>query len=164
MVSVRNETGGPSEADDLINKASMQANSDIRKTLQPEIDALNRAMRRYEKRTMTSAIQVESRLQELESRVQDAVVLAAATQRNANRHAGKYTAILANWISACVVVPTQYAFGILTLPQRVLSSITAWVKQKLGIASKPARSSVQKSKISNKPDQKRKSSKERAKA
>lgn len=163
MVSVRNETGGPSEADELINKASMQANSDIRKTLQPEIDALNRAMRRYEKRTMTSAIQVEGRLQDLESRVQDAVVLAAATQRNANKQAGRYSAVLLNWISAFVVVPVQYFFYILTLPQRILSTLTGKAKQKLGFASKSARPSTQKPRAAGKPEQKRKSSKERAK-
>lgn len=163
VLSVGNEAGESSQADELITKASMQANSDIRKTLQPEIDALNRAMRRYEKRTMTSAIQVESRLQDLESRVQDAVVLAAATQRNANKQASKYFTILVNWVSAAVVIPAQYLFYILTFPQRILSMITGWTRQKLGIASKPSRSSVQKSRTTNKPDQKRRSSKERPK-
>ena len=166
-VTLSNEAdiGMPSHTDEIIVKASSQANAEVRKTIQPEVDALNRAMRRYEKRTMTSAIQIETRLQELEGRVQDAVILAAATQRNADKQAGKYTAVLMNWISGCIVVPARYIVYVLTIPQRTISNGFKQVKRLVGIPS--STNSVQlnqKSKAINRLEQKRKSSKERGKA
>lgn len=76
------KTDGSSE------RTLVQATLDMRKTIQPELDALNRAVRRYEKRTTISALQTEARLQELESRLKDVVVLAAAAQRNAENAPG----------------------------------------------------------------------------
>lgn len=137
LLSSKSDPGAPSPADDLVAKATTQANAEIRKTMQPELDALNRAMRRYEKRFTISATQIETRLQELESRMQDTIILAAATQRNANKHAGKYAPVLLDWISACVVVPTRYFMYIITLPQRVFTLTVNYVKKKLGFAVPP---------------------------
>lgn len=161
MIHTKSEPGTSSQADELIARASTQANAELRKSFQPELDALNRAMRRYEKRTMTSAIQVETRLQDLEAKIQDVVILAAATQRHADKQHGKYAPILLNWVSACVVVPMQYMIYILTLPQRLLMAVTSWVKVKLGFAAsnpKPANG-----KAVSRTGQKRRSSKERVK-
>jgi len=161
MITTKSDAGTPSQADELIARASTQANADLRKSFQPELDALNRAMRRYEKRTMTSAIQVETRLQDLEAKIQDVVILAAATQRNANKQSGNYLPVLLDWMSACVVVPVQYAIYVLTLPQRTLTAVVSWGKVKLGFASKSSKS--QNSKIAPRAGQKRRSSKESAK-
>lgn len=161
MITTKPDSGTPSQADEFIARASMQANADLRKSFQPELDALNRAMRRYEKRTMTSAIQVETRLQDLEAKIQDVVILAAATQRNADKQYGKYLPILLDWMSASVVVPVQYAVYVLTLPQRTLTAVISWIKVKLGFASKSSK--PQNSKISPRTGQKRRSSKEIAK-
>jgi len=161
MIATKADPGMPSQADELIARASTQANSDLRKSFQPELDALNRAMRRYEKRTMTSAIQVETRLHDLETKIQDVVILAAAAQRNADKQYGKYTPILVNWISACVVVPVQYAVFLLTLPQKLLMAVTSWVKVKLGFAPKNPKSVNAKPGI--RAGQKRRSSKELSK-
>lgn len=139
LSSSKTDPGSPSPADDLITKASNQANAEIRKTMQPELDALNRAMRRYEKRFTISATQIETRLQELESRMQDTIILAAATQRNANKNAGKYAPVLLDWVSACVVVPVRYITYMVTLPQRVLTKSMNYVKRKLGYASPTAK-------------------------
>lgn len=68
-----------------INVAKASAIAETRKCLQPELDALNRAVRRYEKRTTISSLQTEARLQDLECRLKDVVVLAAAAQRNAEQ-------------------------------------------------------------------------------
>lgn len=162
MIASKSEPGAPSQAEELIAKASLQANNDLRKTFQPEVDALNRAMRRYEKRATTAAIQIETRLQDLEQRVQDVVILAAATQRNADKHAGKYTTILMSWISACIVIPAQYILYVLSMPQRVLTRITEWVKRRLGFA--PSAPKSQKGKAVQRLDQpRRKGSKDKAK-
>jgi hypothetical protein len=55
--------------------------TDVRLSVQPSLDALNRAVRRYEKRATLQSMQTEARLQELESRLQDALVLAAAAAK-----------------------------------------------------------------------------------
>ena len=162
MLSVKSGPGTASQADDLVARASHQAKADVRQTLQPEVDALNRAMRRYEKGRMTAAIQVETRFQDLEARVQDVVILAAATQRNADKQYGRYTPIILNWISACVVVPIQYAIFFLTLPQRMLTSVLNYVKKKLGFP--PVVSKNKDGKAASRGGQPRRRSKERIKS
>jgi hypothetical protein len=57
----------------------------VRQTLQPQLDALNRAVRRYEKRTVTQTIQTEARIRDLEDRLADALSLAAIAARNMQR-------------------------------------------------------------------------------
>jgi hypothetical protein len=98
--------------------ASAQATSDLRKGIQPELDALNRAVRRYEKRMTISAIQTEARLQELETRLKDVVVLAAAAQRNSENQPNNFIVILLNWICGAIVLPVQYGAYILALPSK----------------------------------------------
>ncbi|KIW20391.1 hypothetical protein PV08_00966 [Exophiala spinifera] len=103
--------------------------TEVQKTVQPEVDALNRAMRRYEKRTTISAVQFEARLQELEARLNDVVSLAAAVQRNADRKTDSYLLTLTNWACATVVVPAQHLLHLLTLPGRIANAVLAMPKQ-----------------------------------
>ena len=109
--------------DMTVAKASAQASIELRRSIQPELDALNRAVRRYEKRTTIAALQTESRLQDIEARLKDAMVLAAAVQRNADRQPKNYVTVLVNWASAIVVVPVQYTIWILGLPSKALHNI-----------------------------------------
>ncbi|THC93868.1 hypothetical protein EYZ11_006650 [Aspergillus tanneri] len=62
-----------------------QVTAEVRKGIQPEIDALTRAVRRYEKRTATTTYQTESKLQILETQVHQAISLAAAAQSTVNQ-------------------------------------------------------------------------------
>ncbi|OJJ48260.1 hypothetical protein ASPZODRAFT_32106, partial [Penicilliopsis zonata CBS 506.65] len=82
-----------------------QATSEVRKGLQPEIDALNRAVRRYEKRTALTSFQTDSRFQRLEAQVQDALALAASAQRSNLRQRHSYTFKLLDSLCAVVVLP-----------------------------------------------------------
>ena len=109
----------------LVAKASTTATAEIKKTLQPELDALNRAMRRYEKRSTISSVQIEARLQDLETRLNDVVSLAAAAQRNADRVPNNYIVILGNWVAAAFVVPTQYLLYLASVPSKAVASILA---------------------------------------
>lgn len=118
---------GPSE------RTLAQATSDMRKTIQPELDALNRAVRRYEKRTTISALQTEARLQELESRLKDVVVLAAAAQRNAENVPRNYILILMNWLCGAVVLPIQYIGFLLSLPSRSMAWLATSLSRLLGM-------------------------------
>lgn len=126
----RNIEGNPEQ---FTAKTVAQVTSDMRKTIQPELDALNRAVRRYEKRTTISAIQTESRLQDLESRLNDVVVLAAAAQRNAESRPRNFIVILVNWVCGAIVLPLQYLGFVLGLPPRALSWLSATLGHLLGI-------------------------------
>ncbi|KAJ6034837.1 uncharacterized protein N7446_009592 [Penicillium canescens] len=98
-----------------------QAIAETRRSIQPDIDALNRAVRRYEKRTALSTLQTDQRLLQLETKARDAVSLAAAAQRaSASRRTG-YAVILVDWVCACVVIPAQVFLSVVALPGRVVS-------------------------------------------
>ena len=113
--------------DMTVAKASAQATTELRRSIQPELDALNRAVRRYEKRTTISALQTESRLQDIEARLKDAMVLTAAVQRNSDRRPKNYGLVLINWTSAVVVIPVQYSIWLLSLPSKALQHIMGQV-------------------------------------
>jgi hypothetical protein len=112
-------------------KTTAQAVTETRRSLQPELDALNRAVRRYEKRTTISSLQTEARLHDLESRLKDVVVLAAAAQRNAEKQPQNFMLILLNWMCAVVVLPTQYAWFLLQLPLRAVQKAMDFVQRTL---------------------------------
>ncbi|RMD41404.1 hypothetical protein DV735_g3748, partial [Chaetothyriales sp. CBS 134920] len=128
---IDNSTGDKSTdtPDSIISKASNQALSDIKGNIQPELDALGRAMRRYEKRATISAVQFDARLKELEASLRDVVVLAAAAQRNVEQQQTNYVYLLANWTCAMVVVPVQTLLAFLILPQKVASAVLSQLWQ-----------------------------------
>lgn len=112
----------------LNGKQSALLTTEIRRSLQPELDALNRAVRRYEKRATIQAFQTESRLHELEARLNDAISLAA----NAARHSGRgFTEIVIEWAATIVVLPVQ-AFGALVrLPFTTAMTVLNYVRSKV---------------------------------
>ncbi|KAK0748806.1 hypothetical protein B0T21DRAFT_389603 [Apiosordaria backusii] len=57
---------------------------EVRNQIQPEIDALNRAVRRYEKKARVLAVQTEQRLRDLGQRVDDAISLSAVVAGRKN--------------------------------------------------------------------------------
>lgn len=95
-----------------------QVSTEVRKNLQPELDALNRAVRRYEKRATILTMQTEARLQDLESRMADAITLAAAAERSTSQKKSSSAAILLDWVCAAVVLPAQTAWTVMSLPAR----------------------------------------------
>lgn len=119
------ETADEQAGNQLAAKASELVTSDMKKTVQPELDALNRAMRRYEKRTTISSVQIEARLQDLEARLNDVVALAAAAQRNVDRRPNTYIVILSNWICAAVVLPVRYLMYVVSLPGKLVTTALA---------------------------------------
>lgn len=128
-----------------------QVTADVRKTLQPELDALNRAMRRYEKRTTVMAFQTDTRLQELETQVRDAMALAAAAQRSTTDRRQSFAFTLLDWVCAILVLPAQTLFSLASLPARIAAwcllnlKILLGMKQRRSKASRgkqPSRSSL----------------------
>lgn len=118
-----------------INPASSTAatklTDEVRALVQPDLDALNRAVRRYEKRATLLAMQTESRIQDLEGRMSDAITLAAAAERSSSTYpkARQGSAlILLDWICSIVVLPVQAAWVAVSLPTRLASSVLELVE------------------------------------
>ena len=109
--------------------------SHFRKSVEPDFNALNRAVRRYEKRTTLLSMQTESRLQELEKRLSDAITLAAAAERssqvNRQRRGLGVTAIV-DWVAMMAVLPMQIGWSIITLPGSIVGGLVRHVEGNIG--------------------------------
>ena len=103
-----------------------------RKSVQPDFDALNRAVRRYEKRATILSIQTESRLQELEKRVSDAITLAAAVERSSQTNKFSGIGAWVHWVTTMALLPIQIGQWILSLPSRLIGDIWGWVEGYVG--------------------------------
>ena len=101
--------------------------SETRRTLQPELDALNRAVRRYEKRATLQAFQTESRLKDIESRLNDAVSLAAAAANGGLARKGKgigsgvvgVFGTVGEWLGRMAVLPVKVLGMVVMVPFKV---------------------------------------------
>lgn len=102
----------------------------IRQTLQPDLDALNRAVRRYEKRATLQTMQTESRLSDLESRLNDAISLAAAAA-NSNMSSG-FAGKFIEWIGIGIILPLQGLVSLAVLPFHTLTSIIGYGRSIVG--------------------------------
>lgn len=100
---------------------SSQITAEVRKSFQPDLDALNRAVRRYEKRATLLTMQTESRLQDLEARMSDAITLAAAAERSNKERSRRNSSasVLLDWICAIVVLPMQAMWAAVSFPLTV---------------------------------------------
>ena len=109
-------------------------NTEVRKTLQPDIDALNRAVRRYEKRTTILSLQTDSRLQNLEKRLGDAITLAAAAERSSqSSHQRRRSGVgvilnILDDVATLVSLPLHVCWTVLALPWRFIASLVASVR------------------------------------
>lgn len=97
----------------------------IRKQLQPDLDALNRAVRRYEKRATLLSMQTEKRLQDLESRMGDAITLAAAAERASQSQKQRRNSgllLMMDGFVKMLLFPMQLAWTAVSLPAQVMAS------------------------------------------
>lgn len=113
-----NRLGSP---DASMNQASAEIMKKTQLALQTQIDALNRAVRRYEKRATAQTIQTEARLQDLEARLKDALSLAAAAATY-SQQPGSVSLIL-EWVSWIAVLPMQAGFAAAIYPLRTVSAL-----------------------------------------
>ncbi|KAL8935256.1 MAG: hypothetical protein Q9216_005519 [Gyalolechia sp. 2 TL-2023] len=112
-----------------------QLKVEVRNSLQPDLDALNRAVRRYEKRMVALTMQTESRLQELESRMSDAITLAAAAERSSNQsrsRRGSSAFVLLDWASAVFLLPLQAGWAVVSFPAKLASMFMGIVENYVG--------------------------------
>lgn len=90
-----------------------QASEQLRLNHQNQLDALNRAVRRYEKRALTQSIMVEGRLKDLEARINDALTLAAAASRRSQK-------------SGIIAYTLDTAASLFLLPLSATRSLLSW--------------------------------------
>jgi hypothetical protein len=114
----------------LSGKQSAVLTTEVRRTLQPDLDALNRAVRRYEKRATLQAFQTESRLHELEARLNDAISLAAAAANNGQKQRG-FTGIIIEWAATAIVLPLQAIGALASLPFKTMMALFNFGKTKV---------------------------------
>ena len=92
----------------------------IRQSFQPQLDALNRAVRRYEKRATTQTMVTEARLQDLELRLQDALSLAAVAAQGIHKP-GPFGVLLES-LGQLIALPLQAFKVALLFPLQVITS------------------------------------------
>ncbi|KAJ5272548.1 hypothetical protein N7478_007673 [Penicillium angulare] len=132
------------DAPSLLTQSVVEA----RRALTPDIEALNRAVRRYEKRTALTTLQSDTRFQQLEAQTRDAIALAAAAQRSSLSRRPSYAFILLDWACACVVVPAQLGLSVLNLPSRVATSCFTAARKMVGLHREGVRNTQPRSKSS----------------
>ncbi|KAE8329481.1 hypothetical protein BDV39DRAFT_191397 [Aspergillus sergii] len=115
LASSQDQQSQPQAHDSLVS----QTTAEVRKSVQPDIDALNRAVRRYEKRTALTSFQTDSRLEALEGQVQDAISLAAAAQRSSVRKPRSSVFVFFEWLYALAMLPAQVFMSLAVLPFHV---------------------------------------------
>lgn len=128
---------------DTTKKQEAALTREVRNAIQPDLDALNRAVRRYEKKATVLTFQTESRLNAIDTRLNDAIALAAAAAKNSNAQRGAVT-WLVDWIVAAATLPFRIAAGLVMLPMRTAMAILAKEKR-----TPPERSSKRGSRTSS---------------
>lgn len=110
---------------DFLPALTSQVTAEIRRALQPEIDALNRAVRRYEKRTAITNYQIESRFQNLESQLRDAVAVTPLpiSERPDVSHGNDLLFKIFAWTYAVFTFFVRTAMSLAYLPVRVALSV-----------------------------------------
>lgn len=116
------ETGSTSHLETL------KISSTVRQALQPQLDALNRAVRRYEKRQTTQTIQIEARFGEIDARLKDTLALAAAAARTGQRPGA--LSVFFTWVVGLVTYAVRTFWSITLYPYRVthglLLEVSSW--------------------------------------
>lgn len=99
---------------------------EVRNAIQPELDALNRAVRRYEKKATVLALQTESRLGAVDTRLSDAIALAAAAAKQSNQAQWSFTALL-RWVAESLVsfalIPYHVVLYLVMWPFRMIAGL-----------------------------------------
>jgi len=123
LAESRKSTTEPS----LSGKQSAVLTMEVRRGLQPDLDALNRAVRRYEKRAALQTFQTDSRLREIESRLNDAISLAAAAANHGQKQKG-FTGIVVEWVATAIVLPVHAFEAVASLPFKTITALIKYGK------------------------------------
>lgn len=98
-----------------------ELSAEMKKRYEPRLEGLERAVRRYEKRSTTLAMLTDQRLGSLETRLQDALSLAAVAAQQSQKRG--IVATLLESVSALIALPLQVAFSLAMWPWHVLEEV-----------------------------------------
>jgi hypothetical protein len=110
-----------SESPQNTDVESLKIGATVRQGLQPQLDALNRAVRRYEKRQAAQSMQIEARFQELDGRMRDALALAAAAARTGQRPG--MIPMLLTWVANLFTLGARTSWALATYPYRAVAVV-----------------------------------------
>lgn len=99
---------------------------EVRNAVQPELDALNRAVRRYEKKATVLALQTDARLNAVDTKLDDAISLAAAAVKQNNRAQWGFVAMTGwtlDWFVTIFTMPYHLAMLIIMWPFKAITSL-----------------------------------------
>lgn len=114
---------GPTTNSDL---ETSRVAAEVRQGIQTQLDAITRAIRRYEKKSAAQSIQMEARFHEVDSRLKDALSLAAAAARTGQRPGIVSTVI--SWFIDLANTGVQTACNIALYPFRTALGAAVMVK------------------------------------
>lgn len=137
------ETVSPQEMKQEINKTKQKESvvaRDVRNAIQPELDALNRAVRRYEKKATLLQFQTESRFVGMDARLDDAIALAASAAKNSASHKSVLIWGMES-LTAVALLPFKTLLRIMLLPLSTLLALTGKSKKKSPPTTKTSRGS-----------------------
>lgn len=98
----------------------------VRDAIQPELDALNRAVRRYEKKAALLQLQTDARFSDVDERLDDAMALAPAASNNGGGGGGRAVMrAAASAAAALALLPFRATHWLLLLPLRPLLALAA---------------------------------------
>ncbi|KAK3070494.1 hypothetical protein LTR53_010371 [Teratosphaeriaceae sp. CCFEE 6253] len=96
--------------------------TELRKRYEPRLEGLERAVRRYEKRSTTLALLTEQRLNTLESRLQDALSLAAVAAQHSQRQRSVVSSVL-EMAGNAIALPMKVVWRVVVWPWLVLEDV-----------------------------------------
>jgi len=118
-----------------LTKSSPESTEGLKKLqsgLQTQVDALNRAVRRYEKRATAQTLQTEARLQDLEFRLKDALSLAAAAAAYSQKPGG--FVMFVEWLSWAMTLPLSVAHAAVLYPLTLAATVVNRAMVRIGLA------------------------------
>ncbi|KAH9811721.1 hypothetical protein Tdes44962_MAKER05869 [Teratosphaeria destructans] len=116
-----------------------ELSTELRKRYEPRLEGLERAVRRYEKRSTTLALLTEQRLNSLENRLQDALSLAAVAAQHSQKRG--VIAWSLETVSTFFTVPFRLVWTFVALPITLAEDVYDKVKVVLLGPPPPGKSS-----------------------
>jgi hypothetical protein len=123
MSELEERLGEPTTNNDV---ETSRVAAEVRQGVQTQLDAITRAIRRYEKRSMAQTIQMEARFHEVDLRLKDALSLAAAAART-GQQPGLISTVL-SWVVSVVNSVLQTAWDVALYPLRTALAAAVLVK------------------------------------
>jgi hypothetical protein len=119
--------GQPVAKNNTVSEVDVEKiSAEVRQTSQLQLDALNRAVRRYEKRQIAQSTQIEARFQDLEARLKDALALAAAAARTGQRPG--MVAMTLSWMAGTINYMLHMSWDIAMYPFRTAATAVGVAK------------------------------------